>query len=324
MRPARSTAVTEPSIRLPAGMAVRPSTVTSPAVVAETVSSICAVALVTAAAVRTAMDVPAGMVVGIACGVGAGAGAGTGSWRGGSGVAAGAGGARGCCGSGPACVACGWAVRSMRRSAARLAVRSRSSAAHSRSVSLGGTSCRAAGSADAVAVLSASVAGPIVQLRQAASPAPRVPLNIESTIARMMSLIIGLSPLWAYLRAQAESGSAGIDAFTIPGGRFPQVNRLPDGVGEAIEPVGFRDGSVERGSGPAWVDAGGGVQLADGAGRSQPAIVRKVADMRVAIRVRLSLRQMPCIQCVRARPRSTMAERCGSSTTSSSCMPSRR
>ena len=77
--------------------------------------------------------------------------------------------------------ACGWAIRSRRCSAARLAARSRSSAAHSRSVSLGGVSCwAAAGSGAAAAVVPASVAGPIVQLRQAASPAPRVPLNVES------------------------------------------------------------------------------------------------------------------------------------------------
>ena len=61
-----------------------------------------------------------------------------------------------------------------------------------------------AGSGDAAAAVSVVAGGPIVQLRQAASPAPRDPLNIESTIAMMMSLIIGV--LRACLRTQAESG----------------------------------------------------------------------------------------------------------------------
>ena len=58
--------------------AVRPSTVTSLVVVAETVSSKRAVALVTVAAVRTLMAVPAGLVIGVARGVGDGSGGGCG------------------------------------------------------------------------------------------------------------------------------------------------------------------------------------------------------------------------------------------------------
>ena len=221
MRPLRSTAVTEPTIRLPAGRTTMPSTRTSPLVVAWTRSSTCAVALLVSASTVTAISVSRGIRSAGGAGSGAGpgasiassAGCGAGA-RSGSRVRTGATLAAGCtlaclvaaaarvADSTTAWVACACRIRAICRSAARMVSAACSSALRSMSIS----ACVSAASASAVAGCFAGACGeppwacfkpsaPLsMLLRQPAIPAPAALATMLSTTARMANLIIFSSP----------------------------------------------------------------------------------------------------------------------------------